>query len=90
MIACGWCGEPTTSLDRCSHCGHEDPARPWVQRGQEPPTAADIERADRRRRIAAARRRLEDAGQRVTDEALAELLGVSARTVGRWREMSGQ
>ena len=56
MIACGWCGEPTTSLERCSHCRHEDPAKPWVQRGLEPPTHAEIERAAKQ--LIAARQRV--------------------------------
>lgn len=46
--------------------------------------------AQRRRRLASAEYELERSSRAVTDEAIAELLGVSARTVGRWREMSGK
>lgn len=84
MLVCGWCEHPSARADLCSHCGHEDPARPWVQRGRTPPSVAEYEVAERRRRIAEARRRLEASGQPVTNSALAEVLGVDARTVGRW------
>lgn len=90
MISCGWCGHPTLP-DLCGSCGHVDPARPWLQRGMEPPTVdrPTLDRTASARRIAAATQRLGDEGRRVTIEALAEVLDVSPRTVRRWRDLAG-
>lgn len=85
MIRCGWCGNPTAG-DPCSACGHEDPVRPWYQRGQEPPKVAKADEA--RKRLAAARHAIESEGRKATVDALAEQLGVDPRTVRRWREMT--
>ena len=85
-MICGWCGEPTRS-DPCSACGHEDTARPWIQRGQEPPLAR-LDPVAIRRRLAQARRDIEAEGRRPTVAALAERLDVTDRTVRRWREMT--
>lgn len=84
-LICGWCGKPTEG-DPCSACGHEDPARPWRQRGQQPPTVSKD--ADARKRLAAARHAIESEGRRPTVEALAEAMNVSPRTVRRWRELA--
>ena len=81
-IVCGWCGHSTGDEDRCTSCGHEDPRRPWIQRGQEPPTWTA--REENRRRIEEARKQLERDGQKVTRAALAELLEVDERTLRRW------
>lgn len=84
MIRCGWCGKPTANLDRCSSCGHEDPARPWTQRGQEPPPEErkagrpKVDAAEASRRLAAL--------PHGTDDQLAEHHGVDPRTVRLWRE----
>ena len=92
MIACGWCGKPTASLDRCTSCGHVDPPRPWLQRGQEPPAIAHepgrpaTDPSDVGRRLATARATL---GPHATVDAIAELLDVSPRTVRRWAKVSG-
>lgn len=86
LIICGWCGHPTQNEIRCSSCGHEDPSRPWTQRGQDAPTIAGRTNPDDvRKRLAEATR---DLGGSPTIEALAERLGVSPRTVRRWREMT--
>lgn len=86
MIRCGWCGGPTASHDRCTSCGHEAPERPWIQRGQEAPAVSGrVDATDVRRRLAEATRAL---GGSPSIEALAEQLGVSPRTVRRWREMA--
>jgi hypothetical protein len=88
VIACGWCGHATANLDRCTSCGHEDPARPHRQRGSEPPVVdGRIDPTDVRKRLAEATRTL---GGNPTIEALAEQLGVSPRTVRRWREMTAR
>jgi hypothetical protein len=95
MIVCGWCGRATSEGDRCVMCHHEDPARPYVQRRLDVPRldAHDgrptLVPADVARRLATARRQLEEAGRTVTIEALAEVLEVSPRTVRRWREVAG-
>jgi hypothetical protein len=92
MIACGWCGKATASLDLCAACGHIDPARPWFQRGQEAPVIVHepgrptTDPADVSRRLAAARASL---GPHATVDQLAELLDVSPRTVRRWRKVTG-
>lgn len=94
MIVCGWCGHPTAPDARCANCRHEDPAKPWLQRGETAPLVEDtagrppLDRAEIGQRLAVARQSLTDAGRRATVEALAELLDVSPRTVRRWREMS--
>lgn len=94
MIVCGWCGKPTANADRCSTCGHADPARPWVQRGQDAPVVANhdpgrptLDAHDVARRLAAARASLE--GRPATVDALAEALDVSPRTVRRWQKVAG-
>ena len=86
MIVCGWCGAATPE-DRCPACGHEDPARPWIQRGDIPPEVIRtggrpplVER-DIRRRYAEAKR-----SGAVTVEQLAEQLDVSPRTLRDWRK----
>ena len=90
VIECGWCGA-TTAPGRCGHCGR-DPALPWIQRAQEPPTArADQETGGRptldasqiRQRLRIARKELDPD---VTNAALAEHLGISERTLGRWQK----
>lgn len=86
VMACGWCGHPTANDDRCTSCGHQDPRRPWIQRGQEAPVVAGrLVATDVRKRLAEATHEL---GGSPTIEALAERLGVSPRTVRRWREMT--
>lgn len=82
MRTCGWCGHPTAT-DPCSSCGHIDPDRPWIQRGQVPPVVDDAER--HRRLLAEARDTLRREGVEPTIERLAEQLDVSPRTVRRWR-----
>lgn len=80
MIVCGWCGKDTANEDRCTSCGHIEPTRPFVQRG-EPVPRADV----RRRRLAEAAAAL---GPDATIERIAEFLEVDARTVRRWRQKS--
>lgn len=94
VIVCGWCSKPTANADRCTSCGHEDPARPWVQRGATPPAigqpAAGRPRLDPaavRRQLAEAERALD--GRAPTVDALAEELGVDPATVRRWRKVAG-
>ncbi len=85
MIVCGWCARPASG-DRCAACGHADPARPWLQRGQQPPEAPpaagrpSLSDAEIRRRLDAAR-----AAGAATVEQAAEAIGVDPRTVRRWR-----
>ena len=79
MIVCGWCGNGTPDELDCLSCGHEDPAKPWHQRGMEPPDHHALQ-------IAQATKRLRMRGERVTDETLAEELDISPRTLGRWRQ----
>lgn len=85
MIVCGWCGSNTANRDRCTSCGHEDPERPWVQRGQ---TVPEVARAAGRPKVDAheAARRLAAAGPGATDEAIAAHHDVDPRTVRHWRE----
>ena len=81
MIVCGWCGKDTANHDRCTSCGHVDPERPWVQRGEDVPTAQHgagrprLTDADLRRRLAAGG----------TDDEIAARHDVDPRTVRRWR-----
>lgn len=89
MILCGWCGKQT-GPGRCSTCGHEDPERPYVQRGQEVPQVRlggrpGSDRKENARRLAEARNAL---GSNATVEDIAEHLDVSPRTVRRWQEMA--
>lgn len=92
MILCGWCGKATANQDRCTPCGHADPARPWVQRGEDPPTVSRepgrpaVIPADVARRLAAARAQL---GPHATVDQIAETLDVSPRTVRRWQRVAG-
>lgn len=86
MIRCGWCGHATANPDRCTTCGHEDPARPWIQRGSAVPVIEGrTDSEDIRKRLATARAELTALGERATAERLAELLDVSPRTVRRWQ-----
>ena len=86
-MICGWCGEPTRT-DPCANCTHADIARPWLQRGQEPPTVERLDPVSIRRRLAHAKRDIKAEGGTATVAALAERLDVSERTVRRWREMT--
>lgn len=94
MIVCGWCGKSTVNSDRCTTCGHLDPARPWEQRGEAAPVISQhvpgrpaLDPADIRHRLATARASL---GSRpATVEAMAEALEVDARTVRRWQKVAG-
>lgn len=85
MIVCGWCAAITGPMT-CQACGR-DPVVPWVQRGQEPRSEAQAKRLDISRRLTEARRAL---GPGATVDAIAELVGVSSRTVRRWHEMSAK
>lgn len=94
MILCGWCGRGTPDGPACVICRHDDPARPYRQRGTEPPRV-DVHEgrptlvpSDVVRRLAVARAELQRQGRTVTIETMAELLEVSPRTVRRWREMA--
>lgn len=84
MILCGWCSEPTKDGERCDHCRHIDPTRPYTQRGLPVPDASEA----KLRRLARAEADIRAAGEVVTVERLAERLGVDPRTVRRWREVS--
>lgn len=81
MIVCGWCGKDTANRDRCTTCGHADPERPWVQRGEPVPEVAHgagrpvITDADLRQRLASGG----------TDDDIAARFEVDPRTVRRWR-----
>jgi hypothetical protein len=87
VIICGWCGHATATLDRCTSCGHEDPPRPWVQRGQEAPTVdGRTDPVEVRKRLAEARAAI---GAPVTTARLAEYLDVDQRTVRRWQKVAG-
>ena len=80
MIRCGWCRRATSDEAVCGSCGHPSPRQPWEQRGLQPP---EIDEHTERLRDAQAELRRQ--GRPVTVEALAEHLGVDARTVQRWR-----
>jgi hypothetical protein len=91
VIVCGWCAS-ATEPGLCSHCGR-DPALPWTQRNTEPPIAsAEGEPAGRpkldagqiRAKLRIARKDNPDA----TNAMLADLLGISERTLGRWQKLS--
>lgn len=90
MILCGWCHQPATP-PRCGACGHEDPARPWLQRGEEPPRVATeagrpvLDEPAIRLRYRDAKRAIEAAGGVPTVDALAEALDRSPRTIREWR-----
>lgn len=106
LIVCGWCGQPTDSeaywettafapAGECRACGHEDPAKPWVQRAKQPPLArAEHEAGGRpaldasqvRQRLRIARKEL---GQDATNAQLAAHLQISERTLGRWQKLAG-
>lgn len=85
VIVCGWCGKDTANHDRCTSCGHVDPERPWVQRGEPVPQVAHapgrpvVDAAEARRRLAAL-------GPHATDEQLAAHHDRDVRTIRRWRE----
>lgn len=83
MIACGWCGAGTES-DRCSNCGR-DPEQAYTQRNRTP-----LVFNDHSRRLADARKRLTASGRAITVDRLAEEIGVDARTVRRWQQMSAK
>lgn len=86
MILCGWCRGRTAPGERCAACGHADPARPWAQRGEDPPEAPGPQPGRPRIDAAELRRRLASGG---TDEDIAERFDVDERTVRRWRKASG-
>ena len=94
MIVCGWCGEPTFS-ERCGNCGHDDPSRPWVQRGREVPQIDtgvgrhSLDEQDIRQRYGSARSAVISAGREPTIEHIAEELDRSPRTVREWRKRYG-
>ena len=85
MILCGWCGKATPDGPKCAACGHIDPPRPWVQRGEAAPVVAAHEGRPPLTDVEA-RRRLAVLGPNATDEALAEHFEVDPRTVRRWRQ----
>lgn len=95
MIVCGWCGKPTEPTNRCTYCRHVDPARPWVQRGEEPeelaiaPGRPHLETTDVMHRLLAGRERLATEGRSPTVETLAEAMDVSPRTARRWLKVAG-
>jgi hypothetical protein len=102
VIVCGWCGQATagewettalmpTGETRCQSCGHEDPARPWVQRGDTPPSPQPrpegrppLDASQIRQRLRIARKEHPDA----TNAELAEALDISERTLGRWLKVA--
>ena len=106
MIICGWCGQATQSdaywettammpVGECRSCGHEDPARPWVQRNQKPPEATEgnsqggrptLDASQIGQRLRIARKEL---GPDATNAQLAEHLGISDRTLSRWQKLAG-
>lgn len=81
LTVCGWCAAQIPPGPECPACGHEDPARPWAQRGQEPPEVAV---APGRHPLDGSelRRRLSSGGG---DAQIAERFEVDERTVRRWR-----
>lgn len=90
MIVCGWCGQSTLP-ESCSSCGR-DPALPWHQRAQEPPQAEHreagrppLDPGQIKQKLRIARKEL---GADATDADLAELLGVSPRTLDRWQKVA--
>lgn len=96
MIVCGWCGQPTDpSADQCGVCGHVDPAKPWLQRDQQPPVATEERAAGGRPQIDAsqARERIriatKELGGNPTKAELAEYLRIDVRTLGRWQKLAG-
>lgn len=92
LFRCGWCGNPTANPDRCTSCGHVDPARPWVHRGQEPPVIKTDAAGRPGLDVGAIRRRLREArhalGPDATQAQLADHLSISARTLGRWQKVA--
>jgi hypothetical protein len=80
VIVCGWCHSETVP-GRCSACGR-DPATPWVQRGEAPPSVEDWRLLMKYTRLSQAKREL---GPNATVEQIAEHLSVSPRTVRRWQ-----
>lgn len=86
MILCGWCGKQTVNRDRCTSCGHEDPARPWAQRGQPVPVVGPREAGRPVLTSDEMRRRLGSMGPDATDAQIADHFDVDERTVRRWRQ----
>lgn len=92
MILCGWCLKPTADVARCGQCGHPGPRIPWDQRATEVP----IIRAEAAGRpaldVKGIRQKLREArtnlGPEATQAALADHLGISARTLGRWQKLA--
>lgn len=89
MIECGWCGFATEAP--CSHCGR-DPELPWIQRGLEAPKVKEetgrptLDPSQIRQKLRIARKELNDP----TNAELAEHLGISERTLGRWQLLAGK
>lgn len=84
MITCGWCGRLTANVDRCTTCGHDDPTRPWAQRGMATPTHAPA--AGRPALTVEELRKRLAAHPGATDEQLAEQFDRDPRTIRRWRQ----
>jgi hypothetical protein len=110
MIVCGWCGRPTeakgwetTALTpdagECRACGHADPAKPWLQRGRQPPAANEgraaagrpsLDISEIRQRLRIAGRDLQkELGRSPTQAELSERLEVDVRTIRSWQKVSG-
>lgn len=85
-IVCGWCGDPTPDIGRCTGCGR-DCRIAHAQRGVEPPEATAG--TDQRRLLDEARDAIEERGGRVTVESLADELDRSPRTIRRWKQELG-
>lgn len=87
-ITCGWCGR-AAEPSRCGYCGR-DPGLPYVQRGVAPPAVVskDVGRpALNEHRIAQKLAvAVEEIGPDATVEQIAELIGVSPRTIRRWKK----
>jgi len=83
---CGWCARITDSRATCTHCGHVDPDRPFVQRGLDVPEVHPQEAGRPPLTADEMRRRLEALGADATVEQLAERWEVDPRTIRRWRQ----
>ena len=92
---CGWCEQSTTDELICSQCGHEDPARPWLQRGKTIPLSEEREHLGGRPRLEPGqiRQRLriaqKELGDNATNAQVAERLEISERTLARWQKLVG-